>query len=56
MVTPRRTRHVFGPMGLQVRRNRLGYVAFLLGYHMLCSTAALAGYGQHLVGAHRRWK
>lgn len=49
-------RHVFGPMGLQVRRNRLGYVAFLLGYQMLCSTAALAGYGQHLVGAHRRWK
>jgi len=49
-------RHVFGPMGLQVRRNRLGYVAFLLGYQMLCSTAALAGYGQHLVRAHRRWK
>jgi biofilm PGA synthesis N-glycosyltransferase PgaC len=49
-------RHVFGPMGLKVRRNRLGYLAFLLGYQVLCSTASLAGYGQHLVGAHRRWK
>jgi len=49
-------RHVFGPLDLQVRRNRIGYVAFLLGYQVLCSTASLAGYAQHLVGAHRRWK
>ncbi|MDQ5841638.1 MAG: glycosyltransferase [Chloroflexota bacterium] len=50
------TRHVLGPLGLHIRRNRFGYVAFLLGYQILCSTAALAGYAQHLVGAHRRWK
>ena len=50
------TRHVFGPLGLHIRRNRFGYVAFLLGYQILCSTAALAGYAQHLAGAHRRWK
>ena len=50
------SRHVFGPMGLKVRRNRLGYVAFLLGYQVLCSTASLDGYAQHLAGAHRRWK
>ncbi|MEO6143388.1 MAG: glycosyltransferase family 2 protein [Dermatophilaceae bacterium] len=50
------TRHVFGPMKLQVRQNRFGYVAFLLGYQVLCSTASLAGYTQHLAGAHRRWK
>ncbi|HEY8718351.1 glycosyltransferase family 2 protein, partial [Pengzhenrongella sp.] len=50
------TRHVFGPLDLQVRQNRIGYVAFLLGYQVLCSTASLAGYAQHLVGAHRRWK
>jgi biofilm PGA synthesis N-glycosyltransferase PgaC len=49
-------RHVFGPMNLQVRRNRLGYVTFLLGYQVLYSTASLAGYTQHLMGAHRRWK
>jgi hypothetical protein len=35
---------------------RFGYVVFLLGYQVLCSTAALAGYAQHLAGAHRRWK
>jgi poly-beta-1,6-N-acetyl-D-glucosamine synthase len=50
------TRHVFGPLGLHVRRNGFGYVVFLLGYQILCSTAALAGYAQHLAGAHRRWK
>ena len=50
------TRHVFGPMNLQVRQNRFGYVVFLLGYQVLCSTASLAGYGEHLAGAHRRWK
>ena len=49
-------RHVFAPMGLRVRRNRFGYIVFLLGYQVLCSTASLAGYGQHLAGAHRRWK
>lgn len=50
------TRHVFGPMRLQVRQNRIGYVVFLLGYQVLCSIASLAGYTQHLAGAHRRWK
>lgn len=49
-------RHVFGPLGLRVRHNRFGYVVFLLGYQVLCSTASLAGYGQDLAGAHRRWK
>ncbi len=49
-------RHVFAPMGLRVRRNRFGYLVFLLGYQVLCSTASLAGYVQHLAGAHRRWK
>ncbi len=50
------TRHVFGPMGLEVRRNRFGYLAFLLGYQVLCSTASLAGYAQHFAGSRRRWK
>ena len=50
------TRHVLGPLGLHVRRNRIGYLAFLLAYQMLCSVAALVGYGQHLAGARRRWK
>ena len=50
------TRHVFGSLDLAVRRNRFGYVAFLLGYQMLCSPASIAGYAQHLMGANRRWK
>lgn len=49
-------RHVFGPLGLRVRRNRFGYVAFLLCYQVLCSSASLAGYAQHLARARRRWK
>jgi biofilm PGA synthesis N-glycosyltransferase PgaC len=49
------SRHVFGSLNLVVRRNRFGYVAFLLGYQVLCSPASFAGYAQHLVGARRRW-
>lgn len=50
------SRHVFGPLGLGVRSNRVGYLAFLLGYQVLCSTASLVGYAQHVAGARRRWK
>jgi len=54
----RRYQHqkVFGPLQLEVRRNRLGYLAFILGYQLLCSTASLTGYMQELAGTHRRWK
>jgi biofilm PGA synthesis N-glycosyltransferase PgaC len=48
--------HVFATLGLRVRRNRLGYVAFLLVYQALCSIASLIGYGQELAGTRRRWK
>jgi biofilm PGA synthesis N-glycosyltransferase PgaC len=47
---------VFGPLGLRVRRNRVGYLAFLLLYQALCSTASLVGYTQEIVGTRRRWK
>lgn len=49
-------RNVFGPLGLRVRRNRLGYVGFLLLYQVLCSSASLVGYVQFLTGRRRRWK
>jgi biofilm PGA synthesis N-glycosyltransferase PgaC len=39
-----------------VRRNRLGYIAFLLCYQVLCSIASLIGYAQELVGTRRHWK
>ena len=47
---------VFGPLGLRVRRNRIGYIAFLLLYQALCSVASLGGYIQELAGTRRRWK
>lgn len=50
------SRRVFGPLGLEVRRNRIGYLAYLLGYQVLCSYASLVGYGQFLAGSARRWK
>ena len=50
------SREVFAPLDLQVRRNRIGYVVFLLGYQVLCSTASLIGYTQFLTGSSRRWK
>lgn len=50
------SRRVFGPLGLHVRRNRFGYLAFLLGYQVLCSYASLVGYVQFLAGSARRWK
>lgn len=50
------SQRVFDPLGLRVRRNRFGYVAYLLGYQLLCSSASLLGYLQHLVGTRRRWK
>ena len=50
------SRRVFGPLELRVRRNRAGYVAFLLAYQVLCSTASLVGYTQFLTARERRWK
>jgi poly-beta-1,6-N-acetyl-D-glucosamine synthase len=50
------SRAVFAPLGLRVRRNRVGYLAFLLLYQVLCSTASLVGYAQFLAGTRRRWK
>jgi biofilm PGA synthesis N-glycosyltransferase PgaC len=47
---------VFKPLGLHVRHNRLGYVAFLLCYQAICSTASIVGYGQELTRRRRVWK
>jgi poly-beta-1,6-N-acetyl-D-glucosamine synthase len=49
-------RQVFDVLGLQVRRNRLGFFAFVLLYQMLMSPVAVIGYGQELLGLRRRWK
>ena len=47
---------VFGPLGLRVRRNRFGYLGFLLLYQALCSVASIVGYAQEIAGTRRRWK
>ena len=47
---------VFGPLGLGVRKNRFGYLGFLLLYQALCSVASIVGYAQEIAGTRRRWK
>jgi poly-beta-1,6-N-acetyl-D-glucosamine synthase len=49
-------RRVFNLLGLRVRRNALGFLGFVLAYQVLMSPIAVAGYGQELLGLHRRWK
>jgi poly-beta-1,6-N-acetyl-D-glucosamine synthase len=49
-------RQVFDVLGLRVRRNRLGFLAFVLVYQMLMSPVAVVGYAQELLGLRRRWK
>jgi poly-beta-1,6-N-acetyl-D-glucosamine synthase len=49
-------RHVFDELGLTVRRNLAGFVAFVGIYQILMSPVAVLGYCQELVGARRRWK
>ncbi|WP_104081243.1 hypothetical protein [Cryobacterium sp. Y11] len=47
---------VFGPLDLFVRKNRHGYLSFLLFCQVFCSTAALLGYARFIGGTARRWK
>ena len=49
-------KYVFKPLGLRVRRNRVGFLLFLVVYQMFMSTFSVVGYGQELIGARRRWK
>ena len=50
-----RTR-VFRPLGLKVRSNVLGFVAYVLLYQVVMSPVAVWGYVQELSGSRRRWK
>jgi biofilm PGA synthesis N-glycosyltransferase PgaC len=49
-------RRVFNLLGLRVRRNTAGFVAFVLTYQMLMSPVSVVGYVQELLGLRRRWK
>ncbi len=50
-----RARDAFRAQGLAVRRARLGFLLFILGYQMLMSPVAVAGYAQELLRLRRRW-
>ena len=49
-------RHVFDPLGLKVRSNAVGFVAYVLLYQAVMSPVAVWGYVQELSGRTRRWK
>jgi len=49
------SRESFAELGLKVRRNRLGYVGYLLTYQLFMSPVSVLGYAQELAGAARRW-
>jgi biofilm PGA synthesis N-glycosyltransferase PgaC len=49
-------RHVFDRLGLRVRRNRRGFLLYVLVYQMVMSPVAVLGYGQEALGLRRRWK
>jgi poly-beta-1,6-N-acetyl-D-glucosamine synthase len=51
----RLSRQSFDEVGLHVRRNRLGFLAYLLIYQLFMSPVSVMGYGQELFGRRRRW-
>ena len=48
-------RPMFNAQGLRVRRNRLGFFFFLLGYGLFMYPATVAGYASEFAGLHRTW-
>jgi biofilm PGA synthesis N-glycosyltransferase PgaC len=55
LVMFRRSRRAFADVGLHVRRNRLGFFAYLLLYQLFMSPVSVMGYGQELFGSKQRW-
>jgi poly-beta-1,6-N-acetyl-D-glucosamine synthase len=49
------SRQSFREVGLRVRQNRFGYLAYLLTYQLFMSPVSVVGYVQELFGAARRW-
>jgi biofilm PGA synthesis N-glycosyltransferase PgaC len=47
---------VFRPLGLTVRRNRLGLVLFILLYQPIMSMVSVRGYLQEALRLRRRWR
>lgn len=51
----RLSRQSFKEVGLRVRRNRIGFLAYLLVYQLFMSPVSVLGYGQELFRSQRRW-
>lgn len=49
-------KHVFNSLGLKVRRNRIGYVLYLLFYQIIHSPIAVLGYIQEILNLRKIWK
>jgi biofilm PGA synthesis N-glycosyltransferase PgaC len=49
------SRRSFEEVGLKVRRNRLGFLAYVFTYQLVMSPISVAGYTQELIRARRRW-
>ena len=51
-----RQRSVFREMGLRIRRNYAGFLAYLLLYAPIMSPVSFVGYVKELFRTKRRWK
>ncbi len=51
----RHLKNVFGLFNLKIRRNRLGFVLYLLIYQVLLSPVSLWGYTEEFFGKLKRW-
>lgn len=49
------SRQAFSEVGLRVRQNFTGYLAYLVTYQFFMSPISVAGYVQELIGARRTW-
>jgi len=49
-------RHVFKALDLKIRKNRFGFVLFILGYQILMSPISVWGYIQELFRRERIWR
>jgi biofilm PGA synthesis N-glycosyltransferase PgaC len=47
---------VFRPLGLAVRKNRVGLVLFILLYQPVMSSVSVMGYLQEALHLRRRWR
>jgi biofilm PGA synthesis N-glycosyltransferase PgaC len=50
-----RQRTIFNEVGLQVRRNRSGFVFYVLLYQFVMAPVSVVGYCLEISGARRNW-